>query len=130
MSMAHGLEARVPFLDVAMLQESYGVVDPALKLLGGAEDKMEKHALRSLFTEDELPREVLWRTKAMQCEGVGTNWVPLLQAMCEEKVTDAEMAAAAETYPINPPQSKEELYYRRLTLFDENFAGMDRFVHM
>ena len=32
MSMAHGLEARVPFLDVEMLQEAFEVVDPALKM--------------------------------------------------------------------------------------------------
>ena len=43
-------------------------------------------------------------------------------------MSDEEMAAAETTYPINPPHSKEELYYRRL--FDEHFKGMDKFVHV
>ena len=97
--------------------------DPAAE--GGA--RMEKWALRSLF-EGEIPHEVLWRTKAMQCEGVGTNWVDELQSMCESAVTDEEFANAATTFPLNPPQSKEEYYYRKL--FEDKFTGFDRFVHV
>jgi asparagine synthase (glutamine-hydrolysing) len=90
---------------------------------------MEKFAIRSLFKADEeIPNEVLWRTKAMQCEGVGTNWVEQLQAMCAEVVSDDEFAAAAETFPLNPPQSKEEYYYRKL--FEASFPGMQKFVHV
>ena len=67
---------------------------------GGA--RMEKWALRRLF-EGDIPHEVLWRTKAMQCEGVGTNWVERLQEMCADAVSDAEFAAAAERFPLNEP---------------------------
>jgi len=131
MCMAHGLEARVPFLDVQMLAEAYETVDPALKMHAPpgpeGDGRMEKWALRSLF-DGEIPHEVLWRTKAMQCEGVGTNWVDDLQAMCASMVTDEQFAAAASTYPLNPPQSKEEYYYR--ALFEKHFSGFDRFVHV
>lgn len=125
MGMAHGLEARVPFLDTTLLAEAYGHIDPELKMQRGG--KAEKHLLRALF-EGEIPHDVLWRTKAMQCEGVGTDWVAMLQAKCAAAVSDAEMAAAATTFPINPPQSKEEYYYR--ALFAKTHAGMDHFVHV
>ena len=133
MTMAHGLEARVPFLDTEMLKEAFEVVDPALKMHVRSDDpaeaKMEKFALRNLFKADvEIPNEVLWRTKAMQCEGVGTNWVEQLQAMCAAEVSDEEFAAAETTFPLNPPQSKEEYYYRKL--FEDKFPGMQKFVHV
>mmetsp|Transcript_18038 Transcript_18038/g.52616 ORF Transcript_18038/g.52616 Transcript_18038/m.52616 type:complete len:572 (+) Transcript_18038:121-1836(+) len=127
MGMAHGLEARVPFLDTTLLEEAYGHVDPALKLHDPKEGRMEKWALRKLF-DGELPHEVLWRTKAMQCEGVGTDWVSILQGKCADAVPDADFAKAAERFPVNPPHSKEEYYYR--ALFNEHFEGMDKFVHV
>eukprot|EP00218_Dolichomastix_sp_CCMP3274_P009666 CAMPEP_0170138856 /NCGR_PEP_ID=MMETSP0033_2-20121228/5238_1 /TAXON_ID=195969 /ORGANISM="Dolichomastix tenuilepis, Strain CCMP3274" /LENGTH=575 /DNA_ID=CAMNT_0010374911 /DNA_START=24 /DNA_END=1751 /DNA_ORIENTATION=- len=131
MTMAHGLEARVPFLDPDVIAEVMAVNPEEKMILGsGSRDsggRPEKNALRVLF-EGEVPEAVLWRTKAMQCEGVGMNWVATLQSLCAAEVSDAEMQAAAETYPVNPPHTKEELYYRRL--FEENYKGMDRFVHV
>merc|ERR1719473_990910 len=109
-------------------------VDPEYKMITGLgkpnEDgtgRPEKCALRELF-EGEIPESVLWRTKAMQCEGVGMDWVSNLQRLCEEQVSDEEFAAREATYPINPPHSKEELFYRRT--FDEHFKNMDQFVHV
>jgi phosphoserine phosphatase SerB len=128
MSMAHGLEARVPFLDVDMLQEAFGHVDPAVKMHNHEEGKIEKWALRALFEESGIPADVVWRTKAMQCEGVGVDWVSTLQQRCEEMVSDADFQNAAATFPINPPQSKEEYYYR--SLFEQHFPNMDKFVHV
>ena len=90
--------------------------------------KMEKWALRNLF-DGEIPHDVLWRTKAMQCEGVGTDWVSQLQSKCADAVSDTQFAAAAQRFPLNTPQSKEELYYR--ALFEKHFGeGWDRFVHV
>uniref|UniRef100_A0A7S0SB12 asparagine synthase (glutamine-hydrolyzing) n=1 Tax=Mantoniella antarctica TaxID=81844 RepID=A0A7S0SB12_9CHLO len=125
MTMAHGLEARVPFLDPKVI-DAVMQVDPEYKRIDG-EAKPEKHALRALF-DGEIPEPVLWRTKAMQCEGVGLDWVESLQNFCEAQVTDKDLQAAAATYTINPPQSKEELYYRRI--FESHFSGMDKFVHV
>lgn len=127
MGMAHGLEARVPFLDVDMLAEAYGEVDPALKMHDPANGRMEKWALRALF-DGEIPHEILWRTKAMQCEGVGMDWVAILQAKCAAEVSDEAFVRAAERFPLNTPQSKEEFYYREL--FTRHFEGMDKFVHV
>ena len=123
--MAHSLEARVPFLDPRVI-DAVMAVDPKYKTIEG-EEKPEKHALRALF-DGEIPDPVLWRTKAMQCEGVGLNWVEDLQKFCEEQISDEDFAKAESTYPINPPHSKEEMYYRRI--FEKHYKGMDKFVHV
>ena len=79
MTMAHALEARVPFLDPNVIEEIMKI-DPELKTI--TKDRpAEKHALRAAF-EGTMPDNVLWRTKAMQCEGVGMTWVAELQNRC------------------------------------------------
>ena len=72
MTMGHGLEARVPFLDPAVI-DAIMKIDPNLKTIHDGRPA-EKHALREAF-EGTMPKEVLWRTKAMQCEGIGMTWV-------------------------------------------------------
>ena len=53
-------------------------VDPSLKLIGA--DGIEKKFLRDTVSEScPIPRDLLYRTKAMQCEGVGLEWVGMLQ---------------------------------------------------
>ncbi len=70
MTMAHSVEARVPFLDTAMIDLAQRV-DPALKLRRGGGRTIEKWVLRRAV-EDLLPREVVWRDKAQFDEGSGT----------------------------------------------------------
>jgi len=137
MTMAHGLEARVPFLDteftrlIMSINPERKVVDPeAVK--NNARGR-EKTMLRELFEGpnsegDTIPEPVLWRAKAMQCEGVGEDWVSILQAQVSSLVTDAEMAMASTAFPLNTPQTKEEYYYRRI--FEENFPKMDHVVNL
>jgi len=84
--------------------------------------------LRRMY-EDIVAPEVLWRTKAMQCEGVGMTWVSTLQKFIGDTlVTDAEFAAVEKRFPNNPPQSKEEYYYR--SVFDKYFPNCDKFIHV
>lgn len=123
MSMAHGVEARVPFLCPDVIEAAMNI-DAEMKEIKG--DRPEKAMLRELF--QTVPAEVLWRTKAMQCEGVGKTWVAQLQKMCEGAVTDEEFAKAEETFPVNPPQSKEEYLYRKI--FEKHFPGMDASIHV
>lgn len=135
MTMAHGLEARVPFLDTEFTKLVMSV-NPEKKMVDPEAVKnnsrgREKTMLRELFEEpnddgDIIPKPVLWRAKAMQCEGVGEDWVSILQAKVSSLVTDEEMAGAAEKYPLHTPHTKEEYYYRRV--FEENFPGMDHVV--
>lgn len=136
MTMAHALEARVPFLDTEFTRMVMSV-DPALKMVDpeavakNAEGR-EKTFLRKLFVGPNenghsIPHSVLWRAKAMQCEGVGEDWVSLLQRKVSAEVTDAEMDNAANLFPLNTPHTKEEYYYRRI--FEEHYAGMAHVVN-
>ena len=124
MSMAHSLEARVPFFDVNYIATAMRV-DPKEKLI--TSDRCEKWLLRTMY-QDVLAKEVVWRTKAMQCEGVGMTWVQILQAHISELVSDADFQHAAATFPLNPPQSKEEYYYR--AIFEKYYPGCEKFVHV
>jgi asparagine synthase (glutamine-hydrolysing) len=63
----------------------------------------EKTMLRELFEEpndygDIIPNPVSWRAKAMQCEGVGEDWVSILQAKVSSLVTDEKMTGAVEKF--------------------------------
>jgi asparagine synthase (glutamine-hydrolysing) len=137
MTMAHGLEARVPFLDTEFTKLVMSV-DPARKIVDKEAVRTnsrgrEKTLLRELFEGPNsdghvIPRPVLWRAKAMQCEGVGEDWVSILQRRISTLVSDAEMDEAHLTYPINTPHTKEELYYRRI--YDEHFHGMEHVVKL
>jgi hypothetical protein len=93
----------------------------------------EKTFLRQLFqgpnaNGNSIPKPILWRAKAMQCEGVGEDWVSILQRRVSGLVSDAEMREAPILYPIDTPQTKEELYYRRI--FDEYYHGMEHTVKL
>jgi len=81
MTMGHGLEARVPFLCPDVIDEIMKI-DPNHKTISD-ERPAEKHALREAF-QGTMPDAVLWRTKAMQCEGVGMTWVAELQSRCNQ----------------------------------------------
>mmetsp|Transcript_16961 Transcript_16961/g.34348 ORF Transcript_16961/g.34348 Transcript_16961/m.34348 type:complete len:612 (-) Transcript_16961:73-1908(-) len=133
MTMAHGLEARVPFLDVqhtAMAMK----LDPRKKLItkGGAPEQREKAYLRHMFDRPHdgitIPKPVLWRMKAMQCEGIGEDWVSILQRKVSEKVSDAAMAEASKRFPHETPQTKEEYFYREL--FDNYFPNCEKVPQM
>ncbi len=114
---AWGVEGRVPFLDKEFLDVAMRL-NPSEKMC--SESKMEKYALRQAFC-DLLPSEVAWRQKEQFSDGVGYSWIDTLKKITSEAVSDAEMAAAAERFPVNPPKNKEEYYYR--SIFAEHFPS-------
>lgn len=65
MTMAHGLEGRVPFLDLSMVRCAFRV-DPALKWRAD----QGKWVLRKM-AEKYLPPEIAWRTKEKFAIGTG-----------------------------------------------------------
>jgi len=113
---AWGVEARVPFLDVEMLDIAMRI-DPALKMTG--EGRMEKHLLRRAFA-DLLPEEIAWRQKEQFSDGVGYGWIDALRDFADGRITDAELAGAEARFDVNPPATKEAFLYR--TIFEENFS--------
>ena len=108
MSMAHGLEARVPFLDtqsVALALE----LPPNWKL--HHQNSMEKALLRDAFAAD-LPMEIINRPKQKFSQGAGSS--NIIAQYAEESISDAEFAAEndrlATDWDYQLP-SKEALYY-------------------
>ncbi|WP_298525367.1 asparagine synthase B [uncultured Christiangramia sp.] len=119
-TMAHGLEARVPFLDKTFLKTAMEIV-PEEKM-PVTYDGVEKYILRKAFDTPEepfLPEEVLWRQKEQFSDGVGYNWIDQLIDHASEQVTDVQMQTAATRFPVNTPTSKEAYFYREI--FQQHF---------
>ncbi len=113
--MAWGVEGRVPFLDKDFIDIAMGL-NPSDKMnirLPEGKQRMEKWILRKAF-EDLLPESIAWRQKEQFSDGVGYNWIDTLKKMTEEKVSDAEFARRENRFPVNPPKTKEEYYYREI----------------
>lgn len=115
---AWGVEGRVPFLDKEFIDVVMRL-NPADKMCGGK--KIEKYILREAF-EDFLPDSVVWRQKEQFSDGVGYNWIDTLRDMADLKVSDKQMERAVERFPVNPPMSKEEYWYR--SMFEEHFPSV------
>jgi asparagine synthase (glutamine-hydrolysing) len=103
-TMAHAVEARVPFLD-------RNVIAWALRIPPGEKQGTpEKKLLRESF-EGWLPDELLWRTKAEFGDGSGARDV--LTRAVEETISDAEFEA--ERGAVEPAlRTKEEVAYYRV----------------
>lgn len=114
-TMAHGLEARVPFLDKAFLDVAVRI-KPEEKQPKTHEGS-EKYILRKAFDTPEdpyLPAEVLWRQKEQFSDGVGYNWIDELIEYCSSNVTDEQLAGATTEFPYNSPTTKEAYFYRSI----------------
>lgn len=110
MSMAFGLEARVPFLDVNSVSFAMGI--PADWKLH--EKRVPKALLRQSFASD-LPEEIVNRPKAKFSKGAGSSELIAQEAV--EKITDQEFASEAERFKKDwdyKLQNKEALYYYRI----------------
>lgn len=114
---AWGVEGRVPFLDKEFMDVAMRL-NPEDKMAKNG--KMEKWIVRKAF-EDYLPESVAWRQKEQFSDGVGYNWIDSLKELAKTAVTDEQLANAKFRFPINPPMSKEEYYYR--TIFSEHFPS-------
>ena len=114
---AWGVEGRVPFLDKEFMDVAMRL-NPSAKMCSGT--VVEKKILREAFEEYLLP-SVAWRQKEQFSDGVGYSWIDSLKAVAESTISDEQMAAAAERFPVNPPRNKEEYCYR--TIFEEHFPS-------
>jgi len=114
---AWGVEGRVPFLDKEFMDVAMQL-NPKDKMASNG--KIEKWILRKAF-EDYLPQSIAWRQKEQFSDGVGYNWIDSLKELVAKKVSDDQMENAKYRFPINPPMSKEEYYYR--SIFSEHFPS-------
>ena len=114
---AWGVEGRVPFLDKEFIDVAMSL-NPKDKMINN--ERMEKWILRKAF-EDYLPKEIVWRQKEQFSDGVGYSWIDTLKTVVENLISDEQLANAAQKFPIQPPGTKEEYYYR--SLFSEHFPS-------
>ncbi len=115
-TMAHGLEARVPFLDKEFIDVTMKI-DPQDKKPNKHTDRPEKYILRKAFDDKEnpyIPESVLWRQKEQFSDGVGYSWIDGLTNYCNSVVSDNEFSRASELYKHNTPTTKEAFLFRKI----------------
>lgn len=106
MTMAHGIEGRVPFLDTAMIDAAMSIpAEVKLREVDGRQ--VEKWILRKAF-EDLLPHEIVWRDKVQFDEGSG-----LADLMADEALK-RDAAGRANFDNLNEDRSAEEAYYQKI----------------
>ncbi|WP_375503447.1 asparagine synthase B [uncultured Jatrophihabitans sp.] len=106
-TMAHSLEARVPFLDLEVIDWAMRL---PIELKIPAEGEIEKVLLREAFT-GWLPEDLLWRVKSQFGDGSGAREV--LSDAVAAGIADDDFEA--ERHDITPPiRTKEELAYYRV----------------
>ena len=106
-TMAHGLEARVPFLDREVIDWAMSL--PAEVKVAGP-GTPEKRLLREAFA-GWLPDDLLWRDKAEFGDGSGAR--DAVSAVIEGGISDAEFKGERDA--MDPPlRTKEELAYYRI----------------
>ncbi len=114
MTMAFGLEARVPFLDKELVRYVMAI-PPAYKFHRG--QGTEKTLLRRAF-KGHLPDSLLLRQKQKFSKGAGSS--DLMREFANNTVTDAQFSQLKCQYPNAGLRSKEEAYY--FTIFQSHFG--------
>lgn len=84
MSMAHGLEVRVPFCDYRIVEYAYNI-PWAMKSFGGREKGLVRRAMTGL-----LPDDVLWRKKSPYPKTHNPNYLALLTQRLTELLDSAD----------------------------------------
>jgi asparagine synthase (glutamine-hydrolysing) len=107
MSMAFGLEARVPFLDVKSVSTALSF-PPAWKLHTG---RVPKHLLRQAFIHD-LPENIVNRPKQKFSKGAGSS--DLIAEIADREISDSEFESEGRRLKNDwnhPLKNKEALFY-------------------
>lgn len=104
MSMAHGLEVRVPFLDKVSLVEFALALPSQFKI--NHKRGLDKWILREAFA-NMLPHETIWRKKAKFAEGAGLGDVLGNWATNQIRVTRPQKLRA-----LNLRNAEEAFYYK------------------
>ena len=117
---AHGLEARVPFGDLAFVDAAMAIPSRLKMNTRG----VGKFLLREAFRDDALlPVEILMREKAAFSDAVGHSMVDALKEHAAVSVSDADFAL--RTYSPDA-HSKEAFLYRRI--FEDLYPGRGAWI--
>ncbi len=108
MTMAHSIEARVPFLDTSVIGAAMDI-SPALKIYADTNGgkMIEKWILRRV-AESYLPKDFIWRKKEKFAVGSGTAQV--LEAHARAVISDKEFEKR-HNFPEANIRSKEDMLY-------------------
>ena len=110
MTMAHAIEGRVPFLDLAMIRLGQ-LIPTEMKIAGSP--PIEKWILRKAF-EDLLPKEIIWRVKEQFDEGSGK--VEMLNGILTDVMGRTEIKNYRRRFPETELRSGEECHYHRILM--------------
>ncbi|MCB0063674.1 MAG: asparagine synthase B, partial [Caldilineaceae bacterium] len=110
LTMAHGLEGRVPFLDTDLIEYAQTIA-PDLKLKTQGGRRIEKWILRKACA-DLLPDAIVWRDKEQFDEGSGT--VDLLGPLIEAATASIDVERYMAEHAQDQLRSAEECYYHHL----------------
>ena len=123
---AHGLEVRVPFLDIDFMSLIRSMPDEFV----APTKNIEKYLVRKAFdSTDYLPGEILWRTKEAFSDGVSgkkKSWHTFIKDKCDDLFTDQQFETLKIKFLVNPPKSKEELLYR--FYFERHYCDNDDWI--
>jgi len=108
MGMAHGLEVRVPFLDLGLVRYAHRL---PLELVQPRQDRPEKWLLREAC-RGLLPDSILGRRKLKFSEGAGSSG--LGARIAEEAIDEPAFNDEKRVPGALPLRSREELYYYRI----------------
>ncbi len=108
LTMAHSIEARVPFLDREAIEMSMQI--PAKYKLFG-DPPVEKWILRKAV-EDLLPEQITWRKKEQFDEGSGI--VDFIEQAVVARFSPEEAGLHRSRHPEANLRSTEECYYHKL----------------
>lgn len=108
MSMAHGLEVRVPFLDVRVVDYAF-CIPHALKQCGRT--RCEKWILR-VAAQELLPPDITWRKKVKFAAGAGLG--DQMADFAQQQISNTDFRREREIADGQFVHSKEELLYYRI----------------
>ena len=114
MGMYFGLELRVPFLDVAMIDLAMKI-PPELKIRESEKTgtQIEKWILRKAFEDTGyLPEDILWRYKVQYTQGAGCE--DLGEKLAHSEVSEEEYERIKAENPQAVINSREAAYYFKI----------------
>ena len=112
MGMLFGLELRVPFFDLALIELGMKI-SPGLKIRAQNGDRIEKWVLRKAFEKKGyLPDEIIWRHKLQYSQGAGCEH--LGERLAEDEISDDDFERIQSENPEARLNSKEAAYYYQI----------------
>ena len=109
---AWGLEVRVPFFDRTFVDVVISMPPEAKMSCTGIEKFILRKAFQNTSVNDYITDDVLWRQKNAFSDAVGYGWIDAIKEYVETKISNKQFQDLIGKYPISPPMSKEELFYR------------------